>query len=40
MTERTFIYEIKDKYDLESKVKVYHKFFTDTFYKRKWRVIT
>ena len=40
MTERTFIYEIEDNYDLESKVKVHQKVFTNTFYKRKWRVIT
>ena len=39
LTERTFIHEIKDKYDLESKVKVYLKFFTDRCYKRKWRLI-
>ena len=29
LTERTFIHEIEDKYDLESKVKVYPKFFAD-----------
>ena len=29
LTERTFIQEIEDKYDLESKVKVYPKFFAD-----------
>ena len=29
LTERTFIYEIEDKYDQESKLKVYPKFFTD-----------
>ena len=34
MTERTFIHEIEDKYDLKSKVKVYSKFFTDQFYKK------
>ena len=28
LTERTFIHEIEDKYDLESKVKVYPKIFT------------
>ena len=39
LTERTFIHEIKDKYDLESKVKVYLKFFADRCYKRKWRLI-
>ena len=40
LTERTFIHEIEDKYDLGSKVKVYPKFFTDPCYKRKWRLIT
>ena len=29
LTERTFIHEIEDKYDLESKLKVYAKLFTD-----------
>ena len=39
LTERTFIREIEDKYDIESKVKVYLKFFTDQCCKRKWRLI-
>ena len=39
LTERTFIHEIKDKYDLKSKLKVYPKFFTDQCYKRKWGLI-
>ena len=38
LTERTFIHEI-DNYDIESKVKVYPKCFTDRCYKRKWRFI-
>ena len=29
LTERTFIHELEDKYDLKSKVKVYSKVFTD-----------
>ena len=28
MTERTFIHEIEDKYDLESELEVYFQFFT------------
>ena len=39
LTERTFIDEIEDKYDLESKLKVYFLFFTDRCYKRKRRLI-
>ena len=39
LTERTFIYQIEDKYDLERKIKVYLKLFTDRCYKRKWRLI-
>ena len=40
LTERTFfIHEIKDKYDQESKIKVYPKVFTDQCYKRKWRLV-
>ena len=38
LTERTFIHEIEDKYDLESKVKVYPKFITDRCYRRKRRL--
>ena len=38
LTERTFINEIEDKHDLESKVKVYPKFITDRYYRRKWRI--
>ena len=37
LTERTFIHEIEDKYDQESKIEVYPQFFTDQCYKRKWR---
>ena len=29
LTERTFIHEIEDKYDLESKLEIYFQFFTD-----------
>ena len=29
LTESTFIHEIEDKYDLESKLKIYLQFFTD-----------
>ena len=29
LTKRTFIHEIEDKYDPESKIKVYPIFFTD-----------
>ena len=29
LTERTFIDEIEDKYDLESELEVYLQFFTD-----------
>ena len=39
MTERTFIHEIENTYDLKSKVKVYPKFFNDRYYKRGWRLI-
>ena len=35
LTERTFVNEIENKYDLKSKAKVYPKFFTDQCYKRK-----
>ena len=38
LTEMTFIHEIEDKYDHESKVKVYPKFFTDQCYKRKLKL--
>ena len=38
LTESTFIHEIEDKYDLESKVKVFPKFFTGRCYKGKWRL--
>ena len=38
LTEKTFIHEIEDKYDIESKVKVYLKFFTEQCCKR-WRLI-
>ena len=37
-TERTFIHEIEDKYNVKNKVKVSPKFFTDRCYKRKWRL--
>ena len=33
MTEKTFINEIKDKYDLESELEVYFQFFTGSCYK-------
>ena len=33
-TERTFIHEIEDKYDLESGLEIYLQFFTDRFYKK------
>ena len=39
LTKRTFIHEIEDKYDPESKIKVYPMFFTDQCYKRKWKLI-
>ena len=29
LTERTFIHEIEDKYDLESELEIYLQFFTD-----------
>ena len=29
LTERTFLHEIEDKYDRESKLEVYLQFFTD-----------
>ena len=29
LTERTFIYEIEDKYGLESELEIYLQFFTD-----------
>ena len=29
LTERSFIYEIEDKHDLESELEVYFQFFTD-----------
>ena len=34
MTERTFIYETEDKYDLENELEVYLQFFTDWCHKR------
>ena len=34
LTERTFIHEIEDKYDLESELEIYLQFFTDSCYKR------
>ena len=37
--QKTFISEIEEKYDLESKVKVYPKFFTCWSCKKKWRLI-
>ena len=40
MTEKTFfIHEIENKYDQESKIKIYPKVFTDQSHKRKWRLI-
>ena len=33
MTERTFIDEIEDKYDLESELEIYFQFFTDNYCK-------
>ena len=39
LTERTFIHEIEDKYDLESELEIYLQFFTDWYYKRTWRLI-
>ena len=40
LTERTFfIHEIENKYDQESKIKIYPKVFTDQSHKRKWRLI-
>ena len=39
ITERTFIDEIEDKYDLESELEIYFKFFTDWCYKKKWGLI-
>ena len=38
MTERTFIDEIEDEYDLENELEVYRQIFTDWCYKRKWRL--
>ena len=34
LTERAFIDEIEDKYDLESELEIYLQFFTDQCYKR------
>ena len=34
LTETTFIHEIRNKYDLKSKLKIYPKFFTNRYYKR------
>ena len=34
LTERTFILQAEDKYDLKSKVKVYPKFFINRCYKK------
>ena len=39
LTERTFIDETEDKFDLESELEVYLQFFTDWCYKIKWRLI-
>ena len=33
LTERTFIDEIEDKYDLESELEIYLQYFTDWYYK-------
>ena len=33
LTERTFIDEIEDKYDLESELEIYFQFFTDNYCK-------
>ena len=33
LTERTFIDEIEGKYDLESELEIYLRFFTDRYYK-------
>ena len=38
LSERTFIHKTEDKYDQESKIKVYLQFFTDRCYKRKQRL--
>ena len=38
LTERTFIDEIEGEYDLESELEIYFQFFTDSCYKRKWRL--
>ena len=39
LIENTFADEIEEKYGLESELEVYLQFFTDWFYKRKWRLI-
>ena len=39
LTEEFFINKTEDKYDLESELEVYLQFFTDEYYKRKWRLI-
>ena len=36
---KDFIHEIENKFDLERKVKYYHKFFTNWCYKRTWTLI-
>ena len=38
LTQRTFIYEIEDKYGLESELKIYVQFFTDRCYNRTGRL--
>ena len=40
LTERTFIYEIEDKYGLEGGLDIYLQLFTDWCYKRTWRLIS
>ena len=35
LTERTFIHEIEDKYDLKVELEIYLQFFTDWCYKTK-----
>ena len=39
LTERTFIDEVEDKYDLKNELEIYLQFFIDWCCKRKWRLI-
>ena len=39
LTERTFTDETEGEYDLENELEIYPQFFTDSCYKKTWRLI-